>query len=1119
MKKCFVTLFFVAFVLLNFCCLLRAQAVGAIVGTVTDPTGAVVPGVKVTATRVQTGVSQSTVTTGSGTYTIPSLVVGTYNVTVQAAGFKTGTAAGITLDVAQQRAVDFKLALGGVASTVDVNAAPPLLNTTDGAIAGLVSEDQVQAFPLNGRSIGNLVMLQPGMAQDTGSMGSFAPQWISNGNRGETTVATLDGADSSDREMGTVQFWDFNLDAIAEFKVQQNNYSAQYGQGGGTITQIVSKTGTNQLHGSAFEFLRNSALDARNFFGSSTPPLQRNEFGGVLGGPIKKDKTFFFGEYAGFRQLAGEPTIMNVPTAAERQGQVTIADPVTGNTDQLQVPLNSVAQQVLGKYPTPNQPNGLYGANTYNSLFKQPTNYDQFSVRLDQHFSDQDSLFARVSYINHSANENDAVAAIENPSFSFNLFNNPRNYALSETHIFSPTVLNTFTFTLNRQEEGVLPPTQAYTQTTSVDGTFSNWGPDTFISKYVETYFEFQDSLTWTKGRHTLNLGGKYERGWDNGFGVAGLGPNGVYAFNAGTALLEAIPSVDGGTSLAAGSPSPSGLVSLMEGDPQSYGRAISVPGYGPPGGGGGWWGLRVWHMASWVQDDIKITPKLTVNLGMRYEYNSVPYEVGSRLGQPADYGNLYGHFVVNPQPLYQPDYPNFGPRFGVADRITDKTVLRGGLGIFTNMIPTVYPDQAPVEFPMASLSYLYPSAGQPVAYSLTPLSVSLPPLTDLSGHIIPPNGNTKRIPPNTPVNLAPIAAIVGPISGGYPSDRMRNGYTISGNATVEHEFPGSINLHASYVANNGVHLYSNAFPNAFTGAEPQYAPFSQANPGLTPGTTAVGDIQTFDNGAYSSYSGLQVQARKDSPSHGIQFQVGYTWAKDMTDADALWSAPGTSGGVTRNNPQCLKCEYAPASYSVAQRVIANFEYALPFARVQGLPKRLTQGWKALGILSYQSGFRFTVVGPYGTLPYGYDSSYGVGARPFLVQTATKNTAGGPQFFSDAVIAGTQPGTNDGTNSNFFSIPTTTSPYYGGANVQTMPGNLGRNTFTGPSWSNVDFSIIKDTRITESKSLQFRAEFFNLLNQATFGTPNGTIGNPSFGTSTTTATAERQIQFGVRLIF
>ncbi len=169
--------------------------------------------------------------------------------------------------------------------------------------------------------------------------------------------------------------------------------------------------------------------------------------------------------------------------------------------------------------------------------------------------------------------------------------------------------------------------------------------------------------------------------------------------------------------------------------------------------------------------------------------------------------------------------------------------------------------------------------------------------------------------------------------------------------------------------------------------------------------------------------------------------------------------------------------------------------------------------------MSYQSGFRFTVVGPYGTLPYGYDSSYGVGARPFLVQTATKNTAGGPQFFSDAVIAGTQPGTNDGTNSNFFSIPTTTSPYYGGANVQTMPGNLGRNTFTGPSWSNVDFSIIKDTRITESKSLQFRAEFFNLLNQATFGTPNGTIGNPSFGTSTTTATAERQIQFGVRLIF
>ena len=776
---------------------LKAQAVGEIVGSVTDPSGAVIPQAKVTATLVETGTSRATLTSSAGTYTIPSLLVGTYTVTAEAASFQTGTATAITLDVAQQREVDFKLAVSGVATKVEVSAAPPLLNTTEGSLAGLVSEKQVQELPLNGRSIGNLVMLQAGMAQDTGRMGWFNPMWIGNGNRGETATATLDGADSSNREMGVIQFWDFNLDAIAEFKVQQNNYSAEYGQGGGTITQIVSKTGTNQFHGSAFEFVRNSDLDARNFFAygpNSVPPLQRNEFGGTFGGPIKKDKTFFFGEYAGFRQLSGEPTIIPVPTAPERQGQVAIPDPNNPNfQDQLHVPLNSVAQGILNKYPLPNQPNGAFGANTYNFLFKQPTVYDQFSVRLDQHFSDKDSFFARASYVNHNANETDPVAAIENSSFSSTSFSNPRNYSLSETHVFSPTLLSTFTFTLNRQLEGQMTPTQAFTQTDFADGSLANYGPDTFYVRYAETYFEPQDSVTWTMGRHTFDIGGKYERGWDNTSGVAGDGPNGVYTFAPGTVLLAAIPSSNGGSPLAAGSPSPSELISMMEGAPQSYGRALAVPGFGPAGGGGVWGGIRVWHTAAWFQDDIKLTRKLTANVGLRYEYNSVPYEVANRVSDLGDYGSLYGHFVLNPRPFYQPDYPNLGPRLGVAYRIASKTALRGGLGLFSNMIPIVYPDQTLSGFPMASLSYLSPSPGQPVPYSLTPLPVSLPVLTDLSGNVMPPQGNTKLIPPNTPVNVAPIAAVIGPIGGYFASDRLRNGYTISGNATVEHEFPGSI--------------------------------------------------------------------------------------------------------------------------------------------------------------------------------------------------------------------------------------------------------------------------------------------------------------------------------------
>jgi hypothetical protein len=1089
-----------------------AQSVGAIVGTVTDPSGSVMPNAKITAIRIETGVSRSTLTSSTGTYVIPDLVVGTYNVTAEAQGFKGGSATGITLDVSQTRQIDFKLTLMGVASTVEVNTAPPLINTADATVSGLVSEEQVQTLPLNGRNISGLVLMQPGVVQNTGSMGWMAPsaaannqtgagQFVANGNRGETAVGTLDNADISDAEMGTLQFTNLNLDAIAEFRVLQNNYSAQYGQGGGTVTQMVSKSGTNQWHGSAFDFLRNSVLDARNFFATSVPPFKRNEFGATFGGPIKKDETFFFVEYAGLRQRLGEPNIVAVPTADERQGNVTV------NGFTYQVPLNPVASQILNKYPMPNQPNGLYGANTFNYMFSQPTNDDQFSVRADHHFTN-DSLFVRVSYTNQTALETDPWAAeLGGTNFSTANVGNARNYAISDTHLFSATLFNVFSFTLNRGIEGV-PEAPAEQDTTAIsfqDGSLQGWGPDTFETKYVVTLFDYKDDITWTKGRHTILLGGQFRREWDNGTGVTSIGPSGVYDFNAGTPLTAAVPSTDGGSLLPVGAPSPNGLVSMMEGDDVTYGRATTVPGYGPPGGGEVWWGLRRWTLAGYIQDDYKVNQRLTLNLGLRYEYASVPWEVGDRFARPDDEGSLYGHFVVNPQPLLQPDYVagDFAPRFGMALNLGNNTVLRGGFGLFTNMIPTVYPDQALVNFPLASLNYL-PNA----PFSLTPLPVSLPVLTSTSGQPLAVDGNSKSVPPNTAVNIAPYAAILGLLGGDYPSDQLRNGYTISGNVTLEHEFPGSVAVQASYIANNGVGLYNSVYPNAFNGAESQYTPYSNITPGL-------GEIQVFYNGGHSTYNGLQLQARKISASHGLQFQANYTWAKDMTDADAVWSSGWVNGGISQNNPQCIKCERARASYSVAQRFVANFEYDIPmqsWAGFSALPNRLTQGWMILGIFTAQSGLPFTVAGPYGTLEYGYDSFNGFGARPFLLQNPTFAAGGGPQFFSNAVIAG------NGMGNGFFGLPTVISSVNGQAVLPT-PGNLGRNTFTGPGWWNFDFSLVKDTKIAESMQLQFRAEFFNLPNHATFGTPGGIIGSSNFGISTNTATAERQIQLALRLMF
>jgi hypothetical protein len=1074
------------------------QAVGTISGTVMDSTRAVVAQAKVSATRTDTGVSQSSLTNGSGIFTFSNLVVGTYSVTVEAAGFGTKSISDITLDVSQQRDLAFTLSVAGSTQRAEVSATSPLMNTTSGQLAGLVTEQQVVDMPLNGRSIENLVMLQPGMAADQGEMGWLAPQWASDGNRGETEVAQLDGADATDTEQGTVQFWNFNLDAIAEFKVLQANYSAEFGQGGGTITQIVTKSGTNQFHGSAYEFLRNSAFDASNYFSTSPPPFHRSEFGADLGGPIFKNKLFFEGEYAGLRQTLGEPTIIPVPTAAERTGLVTIGG------YQYQVPLNSVAAVVLNKYPLPNQPSGLYGANTYNFQFSQPTNMDQFSVRIDDTISTKDSLFGRASYINNNEEQTDPVAAIENPIFSANIFNDPRNYAIAETHIFTPNLISIALFSVNRQIEGFSPDSLATTQTTYSDGSYANYGADSFITKYVETYYDPSIRIAWNRGRHNITTGLQYRYGQDNGIGASGAGPNGQYTFGPGTPLPVTILSTDGGPAMPAGTGSPSGKVSMMEGADSVYNRSTPMTGYGPPGGVVHW-GLRIWNLAAYIQDDVKVNDKLTLNVGLRYEYQSVPYEIRDRLAAIVDQGPLFGHMVVNPKPIYEPDRINFAPRLGFAYLVTSKTVLRGGYAIFTNILPTVYPDQAAVDFPMASASFL-----NNAPYSLTPLSVTLPVLTSITGAVIPPNGNTRLIPPNTPVNLAPVAAVTGNLTGDWASQELKNGYTMSGNLTLEQQLPSNIVFMVSGVTTDSSNLYNPRFPNAYVGAQPAYTPYSTITPGL-------GEFYLIYNQGIVHYLALQTQIRKVSPAHGMQFQVNYTWDQDLTNSDSVFSGWGNqdtgqaNSAMSLNDPTCLKCEYARANNLVAQRLEANFDYEIPGAW-GAVPKAISRGWEAAGIYTFQSGFPFTIASPYGTLQYGYDNLDGGGTRPFFIKKAPRNPHHGvPQYFANDVM------TNQGLNGAYWSIPTTSSSTLG--TVQTAPGNLGRNTYTGPSWWNLDFSLVKDTDLTRGLKLQLRTEFFNIFNHPTFNTPNSLITDSVFGLSNGTASTERQIQFGARLIF
>jgi Carboxypeptidase regulatory-like domain/TonB dependent receptor len=1074
---------------------LWSQAVGAISGTVQDSSGAVVPQATVSATRTDTGVTQTAVTNGAGLYTFSNLVVGTYNVTVDAAGFSSQSISGVTLDVSQQRSVNFTLVVAGSTQTAVVTAAEPLMNTSDGQLAGLVTQQQLVDMPLNGRSIQNLVLLQPGMAANQGRMGWLAPQWASNGNRGETEVAQLDGADASDAEMGTVQFWNFNVDAIAEFKVLQANYSAEFGQGGGSVTQIVTKSGTNRLHGGAYEFLRNNALDARNYFSTSIPPLHRNEFGADLGGPIIKNRLFFEGEYAGLRETEGEPTIMSVPTAAERTGLVTIG------SYQYQVPLNPVAATVLNAYPLPNQPSGQNGPNTYNIDYSVPSSMNQFSVRIDDTISPKDTLFGRATYMNNTNFDNTPVAAIESPEFSDHIFNDPRNYAIGETHIFTPNLVSVALFAVNRQIEGDEPATQTTTLTSLSNGGYSNYGAVSFITKYIETYYNPSERISWNKGRHSITAGIQFRYGQDNGIGVSGEGPNGVYTFEPGTPLLESIPSTNGGPTILAGTGSPSDRVSLMEGADYSYERSTPIPGYGPPGGIVNW-GLRVWNLASYIQDNFRMNNKFTLNLGLRYEYQSVPYEIRSRLGAILDQGPQAGTLVVNPQPLYKADRANFAPRLGFAYQFSNKTVLRGGYAIFTNIIPTVYPDQAAVLFPIESTGILTSAP-----YSLTPLAVSLPNLTSTTGTVIPPAGGTTKIPGNTPVNYAPIAAILGNLSGDWASPEMKNGYTQSTNLTLEQQLPSNIVFTVSGVATDSNTQFNPRYPNGYTGAEPAYAPYSAVTPGL-------GNVQLFYNQGILHYLALQTQVRKNS--RNVQLQANYTWASDLTDNDDIFSGNG-NGGDSPNNPSCINpCEYGPAMNNVRNRFIANATYLFPEAW-GSLPRMISQGWEMAGIFNVQSGNPFSITSPYGTLQYGV----GGDVRPFLLQNAPRNPNHGvPQYFSNSVAS--DPGA-------YWSVPTTTSPQPGIGTVQTAPGDLGRNTYTGPSWWNLDFSVFKNTTLPGETTLQLRAEFFNIFNHPTFNSPTqgptqnfvtgGQLTSPTFGNATATASTERQIQLGVRLLF
>jgi hypothetical protein len=524
---------------------------------------------------------------------------------------------------------------------------------------------------------------------------------------------------------------------------------------------------------------------------------------------------------------------------------------------------------------------------------------------------------------------------------------------------------------------------------------------------------------------------------------------------------------------------------------------------------------MRRYNWAGWFQDDFKITSDLTLNLGLRYEYNSVPYETANRLAgivnEPNFLNNpsLYLRMVLNPQPIYREDYKGMAPRVGFAWKALPKTVVRGGLAIFTNIPLSQTADQQGFNFPFSGTS-----AVPNLTFTPAPRPLSNTPLRDLSGNVLPAaNGTTKTVPANTPIDLTPFPGLLTNLT----SVDYHNGYTVSGNLTIERELPWNTVLQTGYVFNNAVSLYASQFPNGYAGAAPNSAIYTAVNPSLS-------EFQLTDNHAHSTYNSLQVMLRKSIPNAGLTFQLSYTYSKAIDNATTVYNGDAANSGFVPNNPTCWSCEKARASFDVPHRVVVNYSYQLPFEKAAYLPKRLTEGWTLWGIVTASSGFPFTVLTPFGSKEYGIDNYSGGTVRPDLVSTPTLKASGqGPeeQFFSNAVLADSAAMTQAVNNNQnfvgqFFAVPLAN---LNGSTVAVHPGGLGRNTFRNAGFSDWDLSLAKDTKLFERSMLQFRAEFFNILNQHAFSIPNRTLTSPGFGVATSTQFDPREIQLGLRFIF
>ena len=998
-----------------------------------------------------------------------------------------------------------------------------------------LSNQAVSELPLNGRDFGTLLLLAAGTMTDANGATNFTAQFAINGQRGVEATFAMDGADISDPEMGGSTFPNFNVDAVEKIDSSSGWMPAEIGRGAAGFTNIVTRSGASGFHGSIFEFVRNSAFDARNYFDYSTPaypgripPFRRNEFGFTNGGPVfiphiydGRKSTFYFFQYQGFRQVLGTTQVMPVPTATERTGVDTVTYP-DGSVDTLNVPVDPGIVAVLARYPLPNYIAGSFAANTYATASKVATTADQFSVRLDHKISSKDQFFARFNYDNLTGPTTNPDQTAIDPAFGIQYFDRQRNIVGTYTRSVSPRLVLESSISITRSTPGF--PTTDYTDPAVKfnDGLFEAF--NSAAGSVMQAYgnlFQGRQNVAFTTAAHAFKAGFEVRVNRDTTY--FGISPNGEYDFGGGTAYAtEFIPSQSGNHNINPGDPFPDTLSSFLSGSPFVYTVAIAPPYFsnGPHIGPAA---ISRNNFNAYAQDTWKVTPRFTLDYGLRWELYQPITERARRTGGFLTVNGTQ-EYVIDPQPGYQTDWKAFGPRIQASWQATSKLTAHAG-GAITTIPPNIWQDNFLTgSTPFAVYPRLLSASNAPIQYGFQITPSQLPPTYTPQGVNIFANGNPKSVAPNTVMDVnryeQDLAALTpnGVVSALNLSGIDRsfdNGTLYTWTIGLERKL-GNLTADASYVGTAADKLPRCSFPNAYPGATPAFAPHTQFDSsGNVIGGFGVENVITAD--AHSTYHALQTSLSGTVGHGGPGIQASYTWGKSIDDTSQVIGGTGSTGAVASGfsqNPYDTRPEKGPSAFDVTNSFGLSLAQDLHMDSAELLrpiSRKVTGGWELLSISSIGSGSPFTVFS--GIQQTGAGSN-GVD-RPNQIATPHLSTArpNRQDYLGE--------GANNATD--FFSIPIHV-PGGTGPN-QGVFGTLGRNTFRGPAYYDYDFALIKSTPFgrrpsgAERMDLQFRTEFFNLFNIVNMGLPANILTGSGFGEISKTAGTSRQIQFSLKLIY